>query len=57
MKIVTIDWEKRIIEEFETDKIEYRKDAIYCLIRASNSLVVSKKIPYKNFLGAKEINK
>lgn len=56
MKIVTIDWEKRIIEEFETDRIEYEKDGIYCRIRASNNFMIPKKIPYKNFLGAKEIN-
>lgn len=56
MKIVTIDWKKRIIEELETDRIEYHEDGIYCLVRAGNNLMIPKRIPYKNFLGAKEIN-
>jgi hypothetical protein len=56
MKIVTIDWEKKIIEELETDRIEYHEDGIYCSVRASNNLMFRKRIPYENFLGAKEIN-
>lgn len=54
MKIIVIDWEKKLIEEYETDSIKYEKDCIsYTYFVGQNHKMVE-KIPYNQFLGIKE---
>ena len=55
MKIRFIDWERKIIEEYETDSIQFEKDGVsYTYRLASNNFISTRKIPYENFLGIKE---
>ena len=55
MKILTIDWDKKLIEEIETDSVKYDEDGISFTYWIMPGHVKSlNKIPYKNFLGIKE---
>ena len=55
MTILTIDWEKKLIEEIETDSVRYEEDGISFTKWLSPGHVYStQKIPYQNFLGIKE---
>ena len=56
MKIVTIDWERKIIEEIETDSVKYEDDGVPYTCWSSKTLRTINKIPYQNFLGVKDIN-
>lgn len=55
MKIVVINWEKKLIEEIETDSVRYEKDGISFTWWVGPGHVKSiEKIPYDQFLGIKE---
>lgn len=54
MKIIIIDWEKKLIEEYETDSIKYEKDYISYTTWVGNNHKIIEKIPYNQFLGIKE---
>ena len=57
MKIVTIDWNKKLIEEIETDSVRYEEDGISFTYWISPGHIKSiQKIPYNQFLEVKEIN-
>ena len=52
MKIVTISWEKKMIEEIEIEAIRYEKDNI-CFVRKGDAMY--EDFPYDRFLGVKDI--
>ena len=54
MKIITIDWERKIIEEVETDSVQYNDDGISYTCYLSTNVKTTRTIPYRNFLGIKE---
>lgn len=51
MKVVTIDWEHKIIEEIEIKAIRYDKDKIQFVPKGS---VMYEDFPYDKVLGVKE---
>ena len=54
MKIVTIDWNKKLIEEIEKDSVRYEEDGISFTMWLGDNYKTLKKIPYNQFLGVKE---
>ena len=54
MKILTIDWERKIIEEIETDSIRYEKDGVSYAYALSTGIKTHRVVPFENFLGIKE---
>lgn len=53
MKIIVINWEKKLIEEYETDSVKYEKDGISYTYKVGQSHKLVEKIPYNQFLGIK----
>ena len=53
MKIIVIDWEKKLIEEYETDSVKWEKDGISYTTWLGNNHKTINKIPYNQFLGIK----
>ena len=52
MKVITRDWEKKIIEEIEIDAIRYEKDKV-CFVPKGSAMY--ENFPYDRFLGVKDI--
>ena len=56
MKIIVIDWDRKLIEEYETDSVMYEEDGVSYTtwLSENHNHKILKKIPYNQFLGIKE---
>ena len=54
MKILTINWNTKLIEEIETNSIRYEEDGISFTMWVGTNHKTIEKIPYNQFLGIKE---
>lgn len=52
MKVVTIDWGKKMIEEIEIEAIRYDKDKIQLVPKGG---AMYEDLPYDRFLGVKDL--
>ena len=54
MKLIVIDWERKLIEEYETDSIKYEDDCIsYTYWIEPGHIKSIQKIKYNQLLGVK----
>lgn len=55
MKIIIINWERHLIEEYETDSVKYEKDEIsFTMWIEPGRIKTIEKIKYNQLLGIKE---
>ena len=54
MKVLMIDWERKIIQEVEAVSVQYGEDEVFYTYAISGSITTTRSVPYKSFLGIRE---